>query len=175
MKDYEFTLRFTRVSTGADLDGLVDRRFEQGCDDALVGVGHPGRIALDFTRRANSAREAVLSAIADVRRAIPEARLVEVAPDLVGATDVADLVGCSRQNVRQLMVNSRSSAPAPVHEGRQAIWHLAPVLDWLVREKRYVVDPSLLELAATTMLVNTTVDSMSSEPAAQEEIRALFV
>ncbi len=70
-----------------------------GCDDALVGVGQPGRIALDFTREARSASEAVLSAIKDVQRAIPGARLIEAGPDYVGLTEVAEMVGVTRQNI----------------------------------------------------------------------------
>jgi hypothetical protein len=70
----------------------------------LIGVGQAGRIALDFTREANTAFEAVSSAIADVKQAIPGAKLVEATPDLVGLTDVADIIGCSRQYMRKLMI-----------------------------------------------------------------------
>lgn len=31
----------------------------------------------------------------------PEAVLVEAAPDLVGVTDVANLLGCTRQNIQK--------------------------------------------------------------------------
>ncbi|MBU5890001.1 DNA-binding protein, partial [Vibrio cholerae O1] len=75
------------------------------------------RLALEFTREAVDADEAVRSALADVRRAAPSARLIEVAPDLVGLTDVADIVGVSRQNMRKLMLAHPGSFPAPVHEG----------------------------------------------------------
>ena len=84
---YEFTLKFRLPVDGTDMDAIVERLGECGCDDALVGFGHPGRMALQFSREAPSASEAILSAIADVRRAIPGADLIEVAPDLVGMTD----------------------------------------------------------------------------------------
>lgn len=88
MKEYEFTLRFGLPSDEVLSDELVERLGNSGCDDALIGIGSPGRLALDFNRSANSAREAVLTAIADVVKTIPGAKLVEVAPDLVGVTDV---------------------------------------------------------------------------------------
>jgi hypothetical protein len=43
------------------------------------------------------------------RKRDPGAELVEASPDFVGLTDVADLVGCSRQNIRKLMLTH--SAP----------------------------------------------------------------
>ena len=71
---------------------------------------------------------AVCSALADVRIAVASVRLIEVAPAPVGLTDVAEIVGVSRQNVRKLMLAHPSSFPTPVHEGSASIWHLADVL-----------------------------------------------
>lgn len=158
-----------------DSDDVADRLYGHGCDDALVGIGHPGRIALDFTREAPSAYVALMSAIADVTTAVPGAALVEAAPDLVGVTDVADMVGRSRQNIRQLMVSCAGTVPAPVHEGKQALWHLAPVLRWLVSEKNYRISDDLMELADATMQVNLAADALQSDPEVEAELRALLV
>jgi predicted DNA-binding transcriptional regulator AlpA len=174
MSRYEFTLRFGLPSPGTDMDDVADRLYGGGCDDALVGIGHPGSVALDFTRRAASAREAVLSAIADVMRAIPGAKLIEVAPDLVGITDVAELVGCSRQNIRKLMMSEAGRVPTPVHEGRPSLWHLSPVLDWLVNEKGYAVVPTLADVAAVAMEINRAADALHADPATERELRALL-
>ncbi len=57
-----------------------------------VGVGQPIRIALEFTRESETAEAALVSAVADVKRAIPTAKLIEVSPDFVGLSDTAD--GC---------------------------------------------------------------------------------
>ena len=116
-ESYEFTLRFALPFSEADFSDCEDRLFEAGCDDALLGAGHSGRISLDFIRAARDARTAMLGAIADVRGAIPEAALIEATPDLVGIADVAELVGSSRQNLRQLMLACRTATPSPVHEG----------------------------------------------------------
>ena len=58
---------FTLVVEGRDLqaDEVADALFEAGCDDALVGPSE-GVQFLDFDREADSADEAVRSAVADV-------------------------------------------------------------------------------------------------------------
>jgi hypothetical protein len=56
------------------------RKSDAGCDDALVGIGQPGRLALEFTRKSASARAVLRSALTDVKCAIPCARLLEAAP-----------------------------------------------------------------------------------------------
>jgi hypothetical protein len=40
----------------------------------VVGIGQPGRLALAFARQADSALEALQSALADVQRVVPQAR-----------------------------------------------------------------------------------------------------
>lgn len=89
MREFDFILRFALHPTD-EVDRCVERLYEQGCDDALVGIGNPGYIALDFTREAESALEAISSAIAAVKRAIPNGEFMNVGPDFVGLTDVAD-------------------------------------------------------------------------------------
>lgn len=86
--EYTFTLKYQLADDDSAPDALVERLGAAGCDDALVGVGQPGRLALEFTREAGSAEEVMRSALADVKAAIPSARLIEVSPDLVGLTDV---------------------------------------------------------------------------------------
>jgi hypothetical protein len=174
VKDYEFALRFTLPSSEMHSDELIERLGDAGCDDALIGIGSRGRIALEFVRSADSARGAILSAIGDVMQAIPRAELVEVSPDLVGVTDVAALVGCSRQNIRKLMISPSSNAPAPLHEGSASLWHLAPVLDWLTLEKDYRVSEDLVEVSKAAMKVNAAVDALRTDATTREEVRALF-
>lgn len=42
--EYEFTLKFMLAADVA-VDEIVERLGVAGCDDALVGIGQPGRIA----------------------------------------------------------------------------------------------------------------------------------
>ncbi len=159
MKKFEFTLKFNLQGTLLNPNDHVDALYASGCDDALVGVGHEGSIALDFIREAQSATEALGSAILNVKSAIPEAKLIEATPDLVGLTDVAEVLGCSRQNIRQMMNRHIGSFPPPVHAGKTAIWHLSPILDWVRADEKYLVDETFAELAAMTMKVNVAKEA----------------
>ncbi|VWX60286.1 putative DNA-binding protein [Burkholderiales bacterium 8X] len=162
--EYTFTLRYRLAEIDGPVDSLLQVLAAAGCDDALVGIGLPGRIALEFVREASDAREAVLSAMRDVKSAVPGAVLIEAAPDLVGLSEVAELAGVSRQNMRQLMNRHASTFPAPVHEGSTAVWHLADLLAWLQARGSYSLDPLLLELARTTLQVNLAIGTRRAEP-----------
>lgn len=173
MKEYEFVLKFSLPDNNADPEIFIDKLAEAGCDDALIGIGRNGRIGLDFTRQSTSALEAVLSCIKDVKRAIPGAKLIEAAPDLVGLTDVADILGFSRQNMRKLMLNN-PDFPPPLHEGKPSIWHLAKILQWMAHKNMYPIEESLLDIATVTMQFNITRDMQDLEPAFQANIQALL-
>ena len=170
---YEFSLKFSVTAMSEDIDAWVERLGAEGCDDALVGTGRPGRIALDFARSAPSAEAAVLSALADVKRALPGAKLLEVGPDFVGLTDVAALVGVSRQNLRKLSLAHAGSFPAAVHDGNPAIWHLAPVLRWLQVRQCYRIDPNLLEIAKIAMRLNIAKEAAALPASLQRRLRPL--
>lgn len=94
--EFTFTLKYQLTASNADIDALIEQLVEEGCDDALAGVGQSGRIGLEFVREASNAREAVESALADVRRAVPDAKLIGATPDPVGLTNVAEVMGVSR-------------------------------------------------------------------------------
>lgn len=171
--EYQFTLKFKLPPEGGDADVLLERLGQCGCDDALVGVGQPGRIGLEFARDAESASVAITTAIRDVKRAIPDANLIEVSPDFVGLTDVADLLGMTRQNMRKLMLAHVQSFPAPVHEGSSGIWHLAPVLQWFLERGTYQIERTVMDVALTAMQVNQTKEAEQLPPHVHAELRAL--
>lgn len=171
--EYTFTLKYQLADEDRDPDALVERLGEAGCDDALVGIGQPGRLALEFTREAADAEDAVRSALVDVRNAVPSARLIEVAPDLVGLTDVADIVGVSRQNMRKLMLANPGSFPAPVHEGSASIWHLADVLAWLQAKGTYSLALDMLDVARAALQVNVAKEGRRLTRSVSKELEAL--
>ena len=138
-----------------------------------LAVGQPGRIALEFTREAAGAQAALVSALGDVKRAVPSAKLIEAAPDLVGLTDVADVIGVTRQNMRKLMVSHATSFPAPVHEGSSALWHLADVLSWLQAKGSYRLQQAVLDVAVTAMQINLARQARQITAQVQREVRAL--
>lgn len=90
--EFTFILKYQLPTNDSETDALIERLAEEGCEDALVGVGQPGRLCLEFVREAPTAREAMESALADVHRAVPEARLIGATPDLVGLTDVVEVM-----------------------------------------------------------------------------------
>lgn len=171
--DYDFTLRYQLAEDDADHDDLVERLGAAGCDDALVGIGQPGRIALDFSREAVSADEALKTALSDVKRAIPTAKLIEALPDFVGLTGVADAIGVSRQNMRKLMLSYATGFPAPVHAGGTSVWHLADVIEWLSARGSYNVPAGLAEVAAINKQVNLIKETRGIRRGARREFRAL--
>jgi len=170
MNEYEFTLRFDVSRLTAKLEDCVEILAAHGCADATIGIGVPGRIGLIFSREAGSAEDAVLSALRDVSTALPTAILVEATPDLVGITEVAEIVGKSRQNMRKLLLECGTGSPLPVHEGSSSIWHLAPVLTWLRDEKRYSIEQGLLDLATTNMQINAASSRIDISPRVQEDV-----
>lgn len=170
---WEFVVRFRLPPEGADPKVWLDALFEAGCDDATVGVGKAGAIALDFSRDAPSAEEGVHSAITDVQKAIPGAVLTEISPDLVNLAELADIVGCSRQNVRKYAAGEIKAVavpfPQPVHTGSPSLWRLAEVLAWLDRNTEIHPNRQIQELARAVSRLNLQVqqqrlqDSIAAE------------
>lgn len=173
MAQYDFILKFALGQHDAEPDAFVERLLAEGCDDALIGVGQHGRIALDFTREAPTAVEAVLSALSDVQRAIPDSKLVEAAPDLVGLTDIANLLGFSRQYMRKVVIQSGSDFPPPVHEGKPAIWHLATVLAWFTNCKSREFDEALLGVSRINMQCNLFKEAAELDHDISDRLKSL--
>jgi len=171
--EYTFTLTYRLPQDDCDLDTLVERLGEAGCDDALVGLGLPGQIGLDFIREADSAQEALLTALADVRRALPQARLVEAVPDFVGLSDAADVVGVSRQNLGNLMLKHADSFPLPVHAGSTGVWHLEDLMLWLRDQLDYELPEATLDIASTARQINLAREAGRLSPGLLKEVRSL--
>ena len=175
MKEFEFTLKFALPDDSSDPEAFVEDLYEGGCDDAIVGIGQEGRLALQFNREADNALDAVKSSLNDVLKIVPEAKLIEVGPDLVGLTDIAKLLGCSRQNIRKLMVTNRVSFPQPVHEGSTAIWRLSKVLKWYKANQGKRIEPSLLEIAETSMQFNLVKETAEIDPEFSKKITSMGI
>jgi predicted DNA-binding transcriptional regulator AlpA len=171
--EFEFGMKFKIGASDGKPEEMVERLGKAGCDDAAVGIGQPGRVALDFAREARSIKEAMIGALRDVRKALPAAELIEVTPDFVGLTDVAEIVGVSRQNMRKLMLTHPATFPAPVHEGSASVWHLAHVLRWLNQRGEYSVKQSLLDIATMAMQINLVKEAQELDAPVQKEVRPL--
>jgi predicted DNA-binding transcriptional regulator AlpA len=174
MNEYDFTLKFSLPNAEVSPEEYVEQLIAGGCDDALIGIGQQGRIALHFIREADTAMAAVQSALHDVRQVIPDALLIEATPDLVGLTDVAELLGFSRQNMRKIMLNGGAAFPPPLHDGKPAIWHLAKILGWIGENGSYPVDKQLIDVARVNMGLNIVREMKEVDPAEQRELLSLI-
>lgn len=171
--EYTFTLKYKLAAQDSDLDAIVERLGEAGCDDATIGVGQPGRLALVFSREGTSALEALVSALGDVKEAVPSARLVEAGPDFVGLTDVAEIAGVSRQNMRKLMLSHAVEFPPPVHEGSASVWHLSDVLDWLNSRGGYDINAEVFDVARSAKQINLAKEARGLEPRLNRRLECL--
>ncbi|MCH8492724.1 MAG: DNA-binding protein [Idiomarina sp.] len=174
MKVFEFTLKFALPDAIKDPNTYVEALGEAGCDDAIIGIGQKGRLALQFSREADNALEAVTSAIHNVKQAIPNAKLIESAPDLVGLTDIADLLGFTRQYLRKLET-TKGNFPQPMHAGKTAIWHLASFLEWYEAEQQKSVDLVIKEIAVANMQINIAKEWAQLDKAIQSDIASISV
>lgn len=156
---YDFTLTFALPGDGSNPENYADSLYEAGCDDAIVGTGVPGSIALNFSRTAKSAENAILQAVQDVQNAIPDAQLIELKPDLVGISDMAALLDCSRQNVRRMATAENSTFPCPSVSGSVPLWHFYEVANWLIKNSRMKIKPKEedVEIAKVTFQKNLEV------------------
>jgi hypothetical protein len=175
MNEYDFSLKFNLNNSPADPDDFIERLYASGCDDALIGVGNKEYVALNFIREGSSAYEAISSAINDVKRVVPGATLIEAAPDFVGLTDAAKILGYTQQHMRSLTLKSNSKFPIPVYEGTHSIWHLAEILIWLREDRTYSIDDALLDIAQTNMNINIATSWQKIPLDTQESIKALAV
>ncbi|MEX0730591.1 MAG: hypothetical protein WED00_09260 [Aquisalimonadaceae bacterium] len=154
MREYDFTLKYRLGNPNEDAERYLEALAESGCEDAVVGVGQNGRISLNFIREAESALEAISSAISDVQEAIPEAKLVEASPDYVGVTDIAELFGFSRQYMRKFIQIKGASFPEPVHEGKPSLWHLTDILAWFREQESRDIQNEVFEVSQINMQLN---------------------
>jgi hypothetical protein len=169
-RDFDFTLTFAIPYT-ITVEELEEQLFEAGCSDAIIGLGQKGRLALNFTREAEFAEVAILSALRDVRQAVPQAKLVEAGPDLVGVSDIARLLDFSRQNMRKLIQTHLASFPLPWHEGVSSIWHLADVLVWFSDKQKRAVQPDMFDVAWVSMSVNLTRETQRVDRRLQAQLK----
>lgn len=174
MKEYDFTLKFSLPDINGDPEHYISQLNEEGCDDALIGIGKRGRIALNFIRESISAKEAVSSAITSVMVAIPGIRLNEAGPDLVGLTDLANILGFSRQNMRKIMLKNEQGFPVPIYDGKVSLWHLSGVLSHLSELNLYDIDDSLIALANMNRTLNICIDRVDIQPELEQLVQSLL-
>lgn len=102
VKEFEFDLMIALPAGARDEDAMLDALFEAGCDDAIVGTGASGLVALGFIREGMDADAVITEAVGQALSGLPEgATLREVRPDLVSLADVAARLQVSRQALQK--------------------------------------------------------------------------
>jgi hypothetical protein len=132
-REHDFTLILTGITELTP--EAEDAFFEAGCDDATLSVRY-GRVFATFTRSAPSLKDAILSAIRDVRKANLGAAVLRVdACPLVTQAEIARRIGRSRQLVHQYLTGARGPGgfPAPACDLTDGtpLWSWCEVADWL--------------------------------------------
>ena len=134
-REYDFALVMDGV---AELTTEVeDALFEAGCDDATFSIQY-GRLYAEFSRAAASLKDAIFSAIRDIRAARIGAVVLRIDEcDLVTPSEIARRMGRSRQLVFQYVNGQRGPGgfpPPECHLSEGApLWAWCAVSQWLAQ------------------------------------------
>jgi hypothetical protein len=127
---------FGLIVAGVDFsdDDVVNRLYDAGVDDASFAFRSGSSLAL-FDREAESFAAAMLSAVVDIERTLPDARVCGIqSDDLLTPTGVAELSGRTRQSVHQHIRGQRGAGfPPPVAwaDCDRALWLRSDVSNWI--------------------------------------------
>ncbi len=154
---------------------MEDRLFNSGCDDCTI-ILRSGRVCLDFVRTADSFLDAVVSAIENIGNARIGATVERVdESDLVSQSEISRRLGCSRQNVHQLMHNEDSHFPRPIAnitEG-QTQWRWHEVSETMCGNGK--LESRVAEDAKAVAVINCVLEVQHFERVAKELLHAVQV
>ncbi len=156
--EHEFTLVLDGIQ---DYDErMEDALFEAGCDDATLSK-RCGRVFLTFSRQAPSIRDAVLSAIGNVRKANVGATVLRVdLGNLVTQAEIARRIGRTRQLVHQYITGGRGPGgfPAPACQLAEdsQLWYWCEVAHWL--HQNDMIPEAMHREAQDVAIINSVLD-----------------
>ncbi len=160
MVNFRFELYF-KLKDGEDPGSYEDVLYDEGCDDASLGIGRKGAMGLIFNREADTAKEAIYSAIKDVNKAIPHAVLHHTGLYLMNLTDIAELLGMTKQNLSKYVTGkaacSHSFPQAILMSGNASVWYVAEVNAWFLNHKILQIDRPLRDLVQELWRVNQDI------------------
>ena len=168
--EYDFALIFELLEN-ENAEDCLDALYEAGCDDATIGMGKIGFISVDFIREAESCYDAIESAIANVKTAIPHAKLIHVSPDLIGVKELSLIFDCTRQNIQKYV--SKPSFPTSIYKGNQALWHLESVLDWFMANN-IDVSQELIDVAHLSRHINLNLELENANTKTDQQAKTLI-
>ncbi|OLP59643.1 hypothetical protein BJF93_11240 [Xaviernesmea oryzae] len=146
-EQFEFEVVFALPEGDHDPFKLSDCVFEAGFEDALVGTGIAGLVAVELEAEGDDAESAILAVAAMLLKHFPAGtQLREVRPDLVSLADVAKKLHVKRQALQQRempppsqgglyrvdeLADSLEKAMAPKEGQRRPRFDLEPASNWL--------------------------------------------
>lgn len=149
MSEYHFTV-VVRDAV-ADLSNLADQFFEAGCDDALL-CSYNGTVYLEFDREADSAENAIKSALNDIR-SIGFTDLIVEEQGFSTLAEMAERANMSRQALSLYAQSKRGdgSFPRPMYgiSTKSALYSWPEVSTWLFKHKK--LDRKLYEVANASL------------------------
>ncbi len=157
-RERDFTLVLTGiVNLTSDVENAL---LGAGCDDGTIAI-RSGRAFITFSRRAPSMKDAVLSAIGDVRNAGVGADVLRVDYcNLVTQADIARRIDRSRQLVHQYMIGERGPGgfppPACGITDNAPLWRWCEVAYWLWQNN--MVREDVLRDAEEVELINNILE-----------------
>lgn len=169
-QEYDFALIVDGVG---ELNREVeDSLFNGGCDDATLSIQY-GYLYMQFSRSADSYKDAIISAIKDVQRSGISARVVRVDEcNLVTASEIARRIERSRQLIHQYITAERGPGGFPppyCHLAESSpLWQWCAVSFWLVNANLLRKEEALE--AEVVMAINEVLDGSPQPP--REELVA---
>ncbi len=163
MTEYEFQI-IIKLGHGEQIDAFLDALYEAGCDDAIVGSGLAQYLGIDFIRAGDSAETALKTAIRDIKKAIPHAKLVRAEPYLLNLSGLAFLFGYTKQNMRKYargeIVTVETDFPEPIIAGKTSYWHAAEVAQWFDEQHTIVISKEMLETLFAVRCFNQAIENI---------------
>lgn len=131
MKTHQFTLYIDGPSEITD--EMEDALYKARCSDGMLGIQN-GSLFIDFIRKAPTLLKAVMSAVKQIEKAIPGAKVSGLKPSpFLTQSELAKVMDVSREYVRLLTSGQRGAGgfPAPVMSSRKRLyWDVSNVLEW---------------------------------------------
>jgi hypothetical protein len=160
LKEHDFTLVLSGIK---ELTREVqDALFEAGCDDATLSM-RCGRPFLTFSRTALTLKDAILSAIRDVKKANIGLEVLRIDDcNLVTQSEIAHKIGRSRQLIHQYVTGERGPGgfpPPACNVGNNAdspLWYWCEIANWLYQNS--MIPEEVLRDAQALSLINDVLE-----------------
>lgn len=175
--EYDFALVLTGVNEITD--DIASAIYASGCDDATVSV-RSGRAYVTFSRRAESMKAAVLSAIENVMAANVGVKVLRIDDcNLVTQSEIARRSGRSRQVIHQYITGIRGPGgfppPACCLCDESPLWNWCEVCGWLWENN--MLKEEVLRSAEEVEVINNVLELQhkreTNEPLVTEILKAM--